>query len=361
MTEFSTIPPPVWEEVEKYFNSKGLPIDFFQKEIVGWRTRSKLAIRGTSVRPLIGLFKVGTHEVEDLLRHPSHHPAIDATVALLRKGIKEYDLPPYAERTLKGLLRYAQFEVERKTGKVRLTLVINQKKVPPSLQRFIDSLTNDPLIHSLWLNVQLGSTNRIFGEQWILCHGDPLLWEELAGVKVCFHPACFAQAHLSLFEDLLNSIQKHIIPNSQVLEFYAGVGVIGLAIAEESKKLLSSEINPFSEPCFEKAKALLSPEVQNKISFQTADVTALLPLAEEVEVVIVDPPRKGLDSPLLKALQDQKSLKQIIYVSCGWLSFKRDAEALLSAGWKIEKAEAYLLFPGSDHLEILAFFSKKAF
>jgi tRNA/tmRNA/rRNA uracil-C5-methylase (TrmA/RlmC/RlmD family) len=73
-------------------------------------------------------------------------------------------------------------------------------------------------------------------------------------------------------------------------------------------------------------------------------------------VVIVDPPRKGLEKELLNALCDNKELNNIIYVSCGWEAFKSDCLALLQAGWRLAHAEAFLFFPGSEHIEVLAVF-----
>ena len=54
----------------------------------------------------------------------------------------------------------------------------------------------------------------------------------------------------------------------------------------------------------------------------------------------------------LEALNGSPS-KQLIYVSCGPRSFKRDQENLLEAVWKMENLEGYLLFPGTDHVELL--------
>jgi len=121
---------------------------------------------------------------------------------------------------------------------------------------------------------------------------------------------------------------------------------------------------------------------------------------DNAEVLIVDPPRKGLEEEVLEALCEgsrtgtvesfksgkrrrrrggdddddyddgddyddmemyyasMKSIRQLIYVSCGFEALKRDAKALIEAGWKVTHAEGFVLFPGSDHLETLAVFER---
>ena len=81
---------------------------------------------------------------------------------------------------------------------------------------------------------------------------------------------------------------------------------------------------------------------------------------ENFNVLIVDPPRKGLDVEVVTALLHSKTLTRLIYVSCGFKGFARDALTILASGcWKIVHAEGHVLFPGSDHIETLAIFDRK--
>jgi tRNA/tmRNA/rRNA uracil-C5-methylase (TrmA/RlmC/RlmD family) len=66
-----------------------------------------------------------------------------------------------------------------------------------------------------------------------------------------------------------------------------------------------------------------------------------------------------LEKELLEKILSSPA-KELLYVSCHFLSFQRDAEILLQNGWKIQTAEGYLMFPGTDHVEIVAKFKKES-
>lgn len=82
------------------------------------------------------------------------------------------------------------------------------------------------------------------------------------------------------------------------------------------------------------------------------------------DTLIVDPPRKGLEPEVMTYLTAGKrdklagDLRRIVYVSCGFEALKRDAQALVAAGWRVVHAEGFVLFPGSDHLETLCIFDR---
>ena len=87
---------------------------------------------------------------------------------------------------------------------------------------------------------------------------------------------------------------------------------------------------------------------------------------KKARVVVVDPPRKGLDPPVIEALcsdyghNQQQQEQHLVYVSCGFDAFRRDYRALVehSGVWKLDRAEGHILFPGSDAIETLAFFTR---
>lgn len=345
--------PQVWTEVKDFFYNSApkVPVSLVIGEVTQWRGRAKLAVRGASRQPEIGLFKHGSHQVVSIPTCPLHHPSINRISAQVEQALIDLNIEPYHEEWGTGVVRYLQFVVEDKTDQVQLTLVVN--KNDPELDRCVKRLYMQGGIHSIWLNFQTSKINTIFGEKWELCAGEPYLWESLDEVLCAFHPACFGQANKSLFVQVLKRIRQWIKPNQRIVEFYAGIGVIGLNLAAQSKEVACIEINPYASECFHLSRFNLAHEIQRKISMKISPTEQALHLISENDVVIVDPPRKGLDAVVLDSLCRAKNVSQIIYLSCGPLSFQRDCEKLLAHGWKVDNAEAYLFFPGSNHVEIL--------
>lgn len=349
--------PKVLDEAKHYFQQRGMSsYQLIADSPTGWRCRAKLAVRGQTIDPHIGLYREGTHNVVDIPFCKVHHPQINRSVELIKRWIIEENIQPYNELSFHGTLRYVQLVVERATGRVQVSLVINgHKQLTKSFKRLWD-MEGPNFWHSLWANYNTNKTNVIFGSEWKLFHGEPLLWETFGRTKVCFQPASFAQANLDLFDKMLKRITDIVPAKSSVVEFYAGVGVIGLCLAHKCSRVHCIEINPLAEACFQESRAKLGEE-SHKITFHTGKASDFLDLLRDCDTIIVDPPRKGLDQTLLKSFKSQQGPKKLIYISCGWPSFQKDCDALLEAGWKLVEAAGYLFFPGSDHIETLAVFS----
>lgn len=429
--EFNLHRPVILNEATDFFKSHGVDdFTFDSCRLYGWRCRAKLAVRGSSVSPLIGLYEEGTHNVVDIPDCQAHHPNINAAVQLLKQGIAQFDIEPYNEDERTGELRYVQMAVtthstnlpfsERyKNGKVQVSLVWNSRSEDsPSAER-LNSLakflwarggprSSVHLIHSVWANFQTSSNNIIFGNRWRHLLGERDFWEHVGGIDISLDPSSFGQANIRAFDSLLKKLHKYVPYGSSVTDLYAGAGVIGLslAVSRKCRSVKCIEINKEAKISFEKTVARLVNSVDSRISWHHAD-TSTEPLSWLVgsDVAVVDPPRKGLDESVVDVLrniasaerkvnrsensmfspnkdekrpwilrsreesvkveskttwEETQSLPQtLIYISCGWESFKEDCKSLLSSkAWHLEKAHGFNFFPGTQSIEVLAIFKR---
>lgn len=418
------------DEAAEFFKRYGVPdFTFDSCRLYGWRCRAKLAVRGSSVDPLIGLYEEGTHNVVDIPQCKAHHPSINAAIELLRKGITTLEVEPYDEDMGTGELRYVQMAVtthdtslpysERyRNGKVQVSLVWNSRsETSPSFEK-LDSLAkflwtnggsrcNIHLLHSVWANFQTSKNNIIFGNRWRHLVGERDFWEHVGGIDIYLTPSSFGQANTRAFDSLLHKLHKYVPYGSSVADLYGGAGVIGLslAVARKCRSVKCVEINKESKLCFEKTACRLPNKVDSNMSWHHADA-AQEPLSWLMgsDVIVVDPPRKGLDESLLSALQTISSVKRktdtsasspsnmkdekrpwilrereasvniqsttnrseidvlpqtLVYISCGWESFKKDCKHLLSnKAWHLDKAHGFNFFPGTQSIEVLGIFQR---
>ncbi|PON61324.1 RNA methyltransferase [Parasponia andersonii] len=429
--EFNLHRPIIVDEAAEFFQTLGVSgFTFDSCKLWGWRCRAKLVVRGSSLDPLVGLYQEGTHNAVDIPDCKAHHPNINAAVELLKQGIRELSIEPYDEDEGTGDLRYVQMAVTTHdtslpaskryiNGKVQVSLVWNSRNENSPNSQKLHALANFLwrkggrrnnvyLIHSVWANFQTSTNNIIFGNRWRHLIGEGDFWEHVGGVDISLAPSTFGQANTRAFDVLLQKLQKYVPYGASVTDLYAGAGVIGLSLAATRKcrSVRCVEINKESKLSFEKTVDRLPSSIDCSISWHHAD-TSKEPLSwvRGSDVVVVDPPRKGLDPSLLEALrnissikhkavtsfqspssnakdekrpwilranensvqigskmtsEDCKSLPQtLIYISCGWQSFKEDCKSLLSSkAWHLEKAHGYNFFPGTQSIEVLAVFKR---
>lgn len=106
--------PSVVENAEHYFQSHGLKNFLVEHgEVTRWRCRARLAVQGSTKHPKIGLYRQGTHQVEDIPHCVAHHPFINEVVDQLRRIIRVTGVQPYDEETGQGDLRYVQLTVHK--------------------------------------------------------------------------------------------------------------------------------------------------------------------------------------------------------------------------------------------------------
>jgi tRNA/tmRNA/rRNA uracil-C5-methylase (TrmA/RlmC/RlmD family) len=370
--------PPLMREARAWFTDRGVSLTSVAGSPHGWRTTAKLAVRANSRRggpPLIGLFARGSHDVVDVPRCAVHHPSINRAVAAVRRALEAHELSCYDEASHTGSLRYLLASVERRTEKVQLTLVANAADpADRALGRFARRLweaRGDAPLHSVWANANPTRTNTILSQaagSWRLLAGEPSVREELStGARLVLPPFVFRQANLDAFDAIVERVMEAVPRGARVVEWYAGIGLLGLSLAPSCEWVRCSDLNP-PRDAFEASRELLPAEARPRISYRVGAAEELVDEARDAEVAVVDPPRKGLEPGLLRALCAPvdgggpcADLSTLVYVSCGWKALRRDADSLLAAGWTVRgaEAEAHVLFMGADHIETLVVFERE--
>ncbi|CAM9317158.1 unnamed protein product, partial [Chrysoparadoxa australica] len=320
-------------------------------DVHSWRTQAKLAVapktKWGGVR--LGLYRAGSHDVMPIPDCRVHHPAINEAARVLTAACMKCKITGYRPAADDGMLRYVQASVERRSGKVQLTLVWNvdeYKESVPHLQLLVKELKKQApdLFHSIWANFRTGGGNAILSREpkrWHKCSGPEFIKEEVQGVVHSLSPQLFRQGNLDQFDHVVAEAVRWTPEGAKVCELYAGVGVIGLAMAHNCEWVRCSDVNDANPRAFNRGQSSLPEEMQKKVSYQALSAEEAIEEgeADDADVMVVDPPRKGLDQGVLSYLTGRggSSVRRVIYVSCGFDAFKRDAAALTDRG---ESADA---------------------
>ena len=161
----------------------------------------------------------------------------------------------------------------------------------------------------------------------------------------------FFQVNLEPYEIALNDIASQITnKDANVIDFYCGVGSIGLSVARDKKLILVDSDEESIKIAKLNTKSIKTVEVINSKSEEA------LNLINGDATIILDPPRAGLHISLVDKLIIVRPHK-IIYLSCNPSTQARDAKMLIDAGYTITYGRGYNFFPRTPHIESLLVFS----
>jgi 23S rRNA (uracil1939-C5)-methyltransferase len=326
----------------------------------GYRHRARLMVRGRAGAPKIGLFQAGTHRIVDTPHCAVHHPRINEVAAALRRAMCATGTQPYVDRSHTGLLRALQVVVERTRERVQVALVANSKD-PHSLDALAAVLHAElgDLVQGLFWNGNPARANAILGPHWRRLAGEPMLRERIGGASVFFPPGAFGQANLPLFERIVTRIADWVPEGARVVEFHSGCGALGLGLLARASQVVMNEREPAALDGLARGLSELAPVLRERAEVASGPAADHVRRVAEADCVVVDPPRRGLDSELLEALRDCPPAR-LVYLSCGLDAFLREAEVLASAGLVPAELVAVALFPYTDHVETVARFERRA-
>jgi 23S rRNA (uracil1939-C5)-methyltransferase len=341
-------------------HAHGLPnVQVISGQTAGFRHRARLAIRGRVGSPKVGMFELGTHRVVHIPNCVVQHPLINRVASVVRRALVETQMPSYSETAHLGLARYLQVVVERSSQTAQVVIVGNSA-TPEPFARCLD-LIRELLggeLHSLWFNANCERTNAILGPDFHNWCGPTSVIEQFGGAAIHYPPGAFGQSNLEIGQRIVEHMRAQIPEGARVAEFYAGVGAIGLSLLARAGELRMNEVSPQSLQGLELGIARLSAAERAKVSIVPGPAGAAQSAAADADVVIADPPRKGLDPELTEYLSEQPP-ERFWYVSCGLESFIKDTAQLTSRGkLRLGALTAFNLLPFTEHVETVARFER---
>lgn len=308
----------------------------------------------------IGYYQGRTHQVVDIgdcLLQPELDTACRAAV----KGwMERFRVPAYQERTGKGLVRHL-FLRTNSAGEALCCIVANGAALPHEAE-LVDALrTAAPGLAGVALSVNTRKTNVILGRELRTLWGRDWLEETLCGHTFRLSVPSFFQVNREQTEVLYRRALEFaaLTGTETVVELYCGIGAISLTLAERAAQVIGVEIVP---QAVEDAKANARRNgLEDRTRFVCGDASALAAQLEaegiRPDVVVVDPPRKGLAAEVADAIGGMAPAR-VVYVSCDPATLARDVKRFGALGYVPERAEAVDLFPCTAHVETVCLLSK---
>ena len=325
----------------------------------GYRNKAQYPVASRKGRVYAGFFKAGTHTVVENKRCLILPPETDAVKDAVMDYVNQFRIPAYDEAAHKGLLRHIYVRRGAVSGQVLVCLVVNGRKLPHA-EDLIARLQGVPGFTTLVLSVNTKKGNTILGEEFITLYGPGYIEDTLCGLDFRLSARSFYQVNHHQAQRLYDAAisQAEITKDDTVLDLYCGVGTITLCMAKAAGKVIGVEVIPQAvEDARENAKR---NGIENAEFFCGDAGEAALELERQgvkADVVVVDPPRKGLNADAIEALA-RFNPRRIVYVSCDPATLGRDVALLKERGYAVKNAMAADLFPRCAHVETVVLLSK---
>lgn len=311
--------------------------------------------------PVIGVFANRTHEVIPMEKCLIQNPISEKIAKTVLEFIKKNKISVYNEKTIKGLFRHIVIKVGIKTNEVMCILVINGKQIPKESE-LVEILTKKyPNIKTIVKNINTKNTNVILGKENINIYGNGYIEDKLGEYTFKISPLSFYQVNPVQAEKLYNIgvDAAKITKNDTVFDLYCGIGTISLFMAKYAKKVYGVEI---VEQAIEDAKENAKINNVNNTEFIAGDTEIILDdLINNKnivsDVIMVDPPRKGLDN---KSIDNILKIKpdRFVYISCNPATLVRDL-AKFEEIYDVKEIQPVDMFPFTGHVEcVVAMFLK---
>lgn len=328
--------------------------------LIHYRNSAKLVVAGKHSEPFLGIYRRSSHDVFDLEECPIHHPLINRVMEAARRGIKKLKVPIYNPRSKMGLLRYLVIRVSESEQKVLVVLITAERSYNEvhHLSKFIRDAV--PEVEVVASNVNTSEGNVIFGQKDAFLTPKQYLTEQVGDVYLQISPRSFFQVNTAGARLLYEQVKQWaaLDRESTVLDLYCGIGGIGLFLAGQAKKVIGIEV---VEEAVADAKKNARLNGFRNCRFEAGDAAELLEeIAEEgeqVDVVVLNPPRKGCDESVLQRVADL-SPRRIVYVSCSPESLMRDLNILKKLGYACCEIQPVDMFPQTVHVENVALIEK---
>lgn len=306
--------------------------------------------------PIMGVFANRTHEIIPVENCLIQNRKAEMVAKRVFEFIKDNEISIYDENTRTGAIRHIIVKIGVKTNEIMCILVTNKSKFERE-QELVEAIAGKfHNVKTIIKNINNKNTNVILGQKNVVLYGDGFIYDKLGEYTFKISANSFYQTNPIQTETLYNrAIEFAKLNKEDVLcDLYCGIGTIGIFASKKVKKVYGIEI---VEEAVDAAKENAEINNVDNIEFIAGDVEKAFKELIEVRrvqptVVIVDPPRRGLDTTTIGKILELE-VERVVYVSCNPATMIRDMK-LLEEKYEVGEIQPVDMFPYTSHVECVA-------
>ena len=312
-------------------------------------------------QPVMGVFANRTHEIIPIHTCFIQNQKTEEIAKFIFNYIVKNKISIYDEKTGKGLMRHMVTKIGIKTNEIMCILVINGKEIPKEKELVAEVINHFPEVKTIVKNINAKNTNVILGKENINLYGKGYIEDRLGEYTFKISPLSFYQVNPIQAERLyqIGIEMAEITKHDTVFDLYCGIGTISLFMSKYARKVYGIEI---VEEAIDMAKENAKLNQVNNVEFIAGDVEETLDKLIHIEkiipdIVMVDPPRKGLDNKSIENILSIKP-KRVVYISCNPATLVRDL-AKLEDLYEVKSIKPVDMFPFTSHVECVSVLNLK--
>lgn len=315
----------------------------------GFRNKAKMAIGGTADAPTLGILDASGGGI-DLQACPLYPASMRACFPALRDWLIAARVPPYQLANRSGEAKYLLLTEAPGSGELMLRIVLRSREAIGRLQKALPALCAAlPRLRAVSVNLLPEHKAVTEGEIELPLWGADHITAELNAVPLVLRARSFFQTHSEMAAALYRQAQAFAGDSAgRVWDLYCGVGGFALHLARADRQVTGVESTAEAVASARQSTAQLNLP---HCDFICADATQWArEQAARPDLVIVNPPRRGIGAELAAWLNDCGA-RQILYSSCLMESLARDLRQL--SQYDVRQARVLDMFPHTRHYETI--------
>lgn len=325
-----------------------------------YRNKAIYTVGKIEGRSVTGFYRERSHDIVPTERCLIQADVSDRAAAAVRHWMDRYCITAYNEELRSGAIRHVFCRYAFSTKKAQVTIVSYDKNLPHTDELIREIRQQCPETAGIILNVNKTHGNTVLAGEFYKFWGDDYIVDSLLGLNFKLSPRSFYQINSAQAEKLYSKALDYaaLTGNETVFDLYCGTGTITLVMAGHAGRAVGAEI---VEAAISDAWENARLNNINNVEFICADAgdaaRQLLQRNIRPDVVVVDPPRKGLAPEVIETIASL-SPARVVYVSCDPATLARDLKLFASFGYKAQEASVFDMFPRCAHVETVVLMTR---
>lgn len=325
-----------------------------------YRNKAQLPVALDNDKIVTGLYEANTNKLIYIDKCIIQEDIINRMIYHTKDILMKYNIKVFNKKS-GGILRYITVRYINNTNEAQVVLVLKENQLAHMEEVAKELFDLFPELKSFYVSINSKiNTHEIYGREFIHIKGKKEIEAKIDNKLFFLSPQSFFQLNTKQTEVLYNVVKKSIDfkKTDKIIDAYCGAGAIGIFLSDLVKEVRGVDLT---------AKAIQDAKHNAKINhlsntyFEAGHAEKIIPkwinAGFKPDVLLVDPPRTGLDSKLINLLRKIK-INKFIYVSCNPSTLAKDLNELKDV-YQIKLIQPVDMFPQTSHVESVVLLVRK--